>query len=177
VIAHATNRGKGAALATGLAYARGAGFDVVLAVDADGQHPAASARVVLEASDDPRALVLGVRDLVRDGAPRSNRFGNAVSNFFLSAFAGRRLRDTQCGLRRYPVAETLALASHARGYAFEAEVVLRALAAGLPLLEVPVEVVYPRAEDLRSHFHNVRDPARIVATVVRTVLDLRLRGK
>ena len=39
---------------------------MALAVDADGQHPAASARAVLEASDDPHALVLGAHfpDLV-----------------------------------------------------------------------------------------------------------------
>jgi glycosyltransferase involved in cell wall biosynthesis len=177
VIRHGRNLGKGLALRTGLLEAARRGFGTVVTVDADGQHPGASARLVLEAGDDPRALVLGVRDLVRDGAPRGNRFGNDVSNFFLSLFAGRDLRDTQCGLRRYPVAETLELGCRARGYAFEAEVVLRALAAGLPVREVPVAVVYPRPEDTRSHFRSVRDPTRIVFAVVRTVLDLRLRGR
>jgi hypothetical protein len=133
--------------------------------------------VVLEAGDDPRALVLGVRDLMRDGAPSSNRFGNRVSNFFLSLFSGRALLDTQCGLRRYPVAETLQLATRADGYAFEAEVILRALAAGMPVLEVPVAVVYPPPDETRTHFRSVRDPTLIVGTVVRTVLGLRLRGK
>jgi glycosyltransferase involved in cell wall biosynthesis len=177
VVRHGRNRGKGAALRTGLLEAARRGFHVVVSVDADGQHPGESARAVLEASDDPRTLVLGVRDLARDGAPRSNRFGNGVSNFFLSLFAGRVLLDTQCGLRRYPVAETLGLATRAQGYAFEAEVVLRALAAGIPILEVPIVVAYPPAAETRTHFRSVRDPARIVGTVVRTVLDLRLRGK
>jgi glycosyltransferase involved in cell wall biosynthesis len=177
VVCHSRNLGKGAALETGLREAARAGFDVAVTVDADGQHPGASARVVMDGSDDRRALVLGVRDLVRDGAPASNRFGNDVSNFFLSLFAHRPLRDTQCGLRRYPVRETLDLAGRARGYAFEAEIVLRALAAGLPVVEVPVRVVYPPPEARRSHFRNVRDPARIIAAVVRTVLELRLRAQ
>jgi glycosyltransferase involved in cell wall biosynthesis len=177
VVRHPRNLGKGAALRTGLLEAEQRGFDVAVTVDADGQHPASSAHAVLDGSDDPRALVLGVRDLARDGAPSSNRFGNDVSNFFLSLFAGRALRDTQCGLRRYPVAATLALAARARGYAFEAEVLLRALAAGLPLVEVPVEVVYPPAGARRSHFRSVRDPVRIVGRVVRTVVELRLRGQ
>ncbi len=177
VVRHERNRGKGAALATGLREAARMGALVAVTVDADGQHPASSARKVLGASSDPRALVLGVRDLVRDGAPKSNQFGNAVSNLFLSAFSGRPLRDTQCGLRRYPVPETLALGATATGYAFEAEVVLRAVAQGLPVLEVPVAVVYPRGEARTSHFRNVRDPVRIVGTVVRTVLELRLRAR
>ena len=177
VVRHGHNRGKGAALRTGLIEAARRGFRVVVSVDADGQHPGASARVVLEAGDDPRALVLGVRDLMRDGAPSSNRFGNRVSIFFLSLFSGRALLDTQCGLRRYPVAETLQLATRADGYAFEAEVILRALAAGMPVLEVPVAVVYPPPDETRTHFRSVRDPTLIVGTVVRTVLGLRLRGK
>jgi len=175
VLRHPTNRGKGAALRTGLSEAARQGIPLAVTVDADGQHPAESARSVLHGSEDPRALVLGVRDLVRDGAPRSNRFGNGVSNFFISRLARRPLRDTQCGLRRYPVEETLALGSHADGYAFEGEVVLRALARGVPLVEVPVVVIYP-AEDGRTHFHRVLDPTRIVATVVRTMFELHLKG-
>jgi hypothetical protein len=174
-VRHQKNLGKGAAIRSGLLEAARRGFQAALTADADGQHPAASAKAVLEATEEPRALVLGVRDLARDGAPLSNRFGNAVSNLFLSLFAGRRLRDTQCGLRRYPVDETLRLGARAQGYDFEAEIVLRALAAGLPLIEVPICVVYPPEEQRRTHFRSVRDPSQIVATVVRTVHDLRGR--
>jgi glycosyltransferase involved in cell wall biosynthesis len=177
VTRHDRNRGKGAALITGLRLAARRGFTQVVTVDADGQHPAGSARKVLDGSDDPRALVLGVRDLARDGAPASNRFGNDVSNFFLSVFARRKLRDTQCGLRRYPVLETLELGARSHGYALEAEIVLRALAAALPVVEVPIEVIYPPEGESRSHFRNVLDPTRIVFTVVRTVLELRIRGR
>jgi glycosyltransferase involved in cell wall biosynthesis len=173
VVAHGRNRGKGAALVTGLATARARGFDVALTVDADGQHPAASARAVLHGASDRRALVLGVRDLARDGAPRANRFSNGVSNFFLSRFTGVPLSDTQCGLRRYPVAETLALGARAEGYAFEAEVILRAVQAGIELAQAPVAVVYPPERERVTHFDSVRDPARIIGVVLRTLHELR----
>jgi glycosyltransferase involved in cell wall biosynthesis len=177
VLRHERNLGKGQAIRTGLQRALRDGNDVAVTVDADGQHPPESARAVLYASDDARPLVLGVRDLLRGGAPRSNRFGNGVSNFFLSRFAQRELRDTQCGLRRYPVGETLDLGARANGFAFEGEVVLRALAAGMPLVEVPVAVVYPPRRRRQTHFRNVVDPARIVVTVVRTVVDLNRQGR
>jgi glycosyltransferase involved in cell wall biosynthesis len=177
VIRHDRNRGKGAAILTGIAEASRLGCDRALTVDADGQHPADAARTVMFASEDPLALVLGVRDLVRDGAPRANRVGNEVSNLFLSRFASRVLMDTQCGLRRYPVQTTLDLGVRARGYAFEAEVILRAIAAQVPVIEVPVSVVYPPPGEARSHFRRVRDPARIVFAVLRTVLELRVRGR
>jgi glycosyltransferase involved in cell wall biosynthesis len=175
-VCHPQNRGKGAALKTGLREAAARGMTVVVAVDADGQHPAESALSVLEGSDDPRALVLGVRDLVRDGAPASNQFGNRVSNFFLSTFSGRRLRDTQCGLRRYPVVETLALGARADGFGFEAEVVLRAIAARLPVVEVPIAAVYPPPGG-QTHRRSVADPARIVAIVALTAAELHLGRK
>ncbi len=175
VVRRSETGGKGAALQRGLEEARARGLDVVITVDADGQHPADSALALVAASPDPGALVLGVRDLARDGAPRKNRFSNGASNFFLSRFSGRRLADTQCGLRRYPVRATLALGTEARGYAFEAEVILRALHARVPLVEHPVRVYYPPADARVTHFDSVRDPARIVAAVVRTLADLRAR--
>jgi glycosyltransferase involved in cell wall biosynthesis len=174
VIAHGRNQGKGAALRTGLRRALRDGFDVAVTVDADGQHPAEEAALVLGGSDDPGALILGVRDLAAAGAPRKNQLSNGISNYFLSRFSARTLQDTQCGLRRYPVAATLALAGRAQGYAFEAEIILRALAAGLPLVEVPVRVYYP-PEHLRvTHFDSVRDPARIIGAVLRTLADVHV---
>jgi glycosyltransferase involved in cell wall biosynthesis len=175
VVAHGKNRGKGAALATGLATARALGHRVAVTVDADGQHPGASARDVLFAASDPRALVLGIRDLVRDGAPRANQMSNGISNFFLSRFSGRALEDTQCGLRRYPIDASLALAAKAEGYAFEAEIILRALAADVPLVQIPVAVRYPPEGERVTHFDSVKDPMRIVAVVVRTLRDIHLR--
>ena len=164
-----SNRGKGAALRAGLEAARARGMSIALTVDADGQHPPEEARRVLFASDDDTALVLGVRDLVRDGAPRANRFSNGISNFFLSGFARRALRDTQCGLRRYPVGATLALGTSGQGYDFEAEVLLRAIWSGLDVVEEPVRVVYPA--NRKTHFRVSRDVARIIRTVVATVGD------
>jgi hypothetical protein len=51
------------------------------------------------------------------------------------------------------------------------------MAAELPVVEVPVSVIYTAADQLGSHFRSVRDPARIVRTVVRTVLELSLRRR
>jgi glycosyltransferase involved in cell wall biosynthesis len=173
VVAHGTNRGKGAALRTGFTEALRLGATHAVSVDADGQHLAAEARRL---ADDPApadALVLGIRDLVRDGAPRPNRMSNGISNFFLSWFSGTSLHDTQCGLRRYPIAEALALGARDDGYAFEAEIVLRAARAGWTIAQVPVAVYYPPEHERVTHFDSVRDPARIVRRVVTTLWTTR----
>ncbi|MEZ4297781.1 MAG: glycosyltransferase family 2 protein [Polyangiaceae bacterium] len=173
VVRHSTNRGKGAALRTGLRAAHEAGFDVAVTVDADGQHPPAEALALLRHPASPGALVLGIRDLVKAGAPRPNQLSNRISNFFLSTFARTPFADTQCGLRRYPIAATLAADGGADGYAFEAEIILRLLASGTPVIEAPIDVIYPPEEERITHFHSVRDPARIIGRVVATLFETR----
>lgn len=169
VLRHAGNRGKGAALRTGMEHALRAGFDVAVSIDADGQHPPAEARRLLEVDPDPAVLVLGVRDLIGAGAPRANQASNRISNFWLSLFAGRPLADTQCGLRRYPIERALGLEPRDDGYAFEAEIILRAVAGGVRIVEAPVRVIYPPEGERLTHFDSVRDPARIIARVLKTL--------
>jgi glycosyltransferase involved in cell wall biosynthesis len=169
VVRHGQNLGKGSALGTGFAALVEAGADAAVCVDADGQHPPQEAVRLAHCAAPREALVLGVRDLARDGAPKKNQFSNGFSNKFLSFALGRTLSDTQCGLRRYPLPETLALGSRATGYGFEAEVILRAARLGWEIVEVPVRVIYPPESERVTHFHSVRDPARIVYRVLYTL--------
>jgi len=177
VVVHGVNRGKGAALLTGFEKAHELGFTAAVTVDADGQHPTSEALVLARHPAPENALVLGVRDLLRDGAPRASRFSNGFSNVWMSWFSRRRLSDTQCGLRRYPVAETLALGLNGTGYELEAEVILRAVRERWPVVEVPVRVFYPPQHERVSHFDAVRDPARIVSRILRTVATSRWRSE
>jgi len=173
VLVHPRNAGKGAALLTGFRWLAGRGFAAVVTVDADGQHRADDAVMLAGHPAPPGAIVLGVRDLVRDGAPKPNRFSNRFSNWWVSVFSGQRLSDTQCGLRRYPLPATLGLGAGGRGYDFESEILVRAARAGVPIVEVPVRVIYPPRDERVSHFHVVRDPARIVFRLVHTALTVR----
>jgi len=167
VVSHAPNRGKGFALRTGLLCATRDGHVAAVTLDADGQHPPAEARRLALAQSDPRALVLGTRDLKGAGAPTPNRISNAISNGFLSLFTRRLLADTQCGLRRYPLPLALELGAKDDGYAFEAEIILLAIAARLPIVHVPIQVLYP--EDRTTHFDPVLDPIRVIRRVLRTL--------
>jgi len=166
VVRHERNLGKGAAIRTGLLRAAAEGHDVAVTIDSDAQHDPDDLPAVL-APADPHALVLGVRDLAAAGAPRANRMSNAISNFFISRFAGMTLPDTQCGFRRYPVHETLALGLRGTGYEMEAEAILRARRARWPIVSVPIHVRYPAKRV--THFRIARDVPRIIGRVVLTV--------
>lgn len=172
VVCHGFNRGKGAALRTGLRAAKELGFCTAVTVDADGQHPPTEAARLAAHPAPPSALVLGIRDLPGAGAPRANQLSNRISNHFLSGFTCKDLHDTQCGLRRYPISRTLELDGRSRGYAFEAEIVMLASRAGVEIVQEPVRVRYdgPRI----THFHAARDPARIIARVLWTLARGRI---
>jgi glycosyltransferase involved in cell wall biosynthesis len=173
VVSHPVNRGKGAALRTGFAWFLDHGFRTAVTVDADGQHRPEDALRLAEHPANPEALVLGVRDLVHDGAPKANRFSNGFANFWVSLFSGRKLSDTQCGLRRYPLAATLALGSSARGYGFECEMLVRCARRGIAIVETPVSAIYPPESMRVSHFRVVADPCRITLRLVHTALTVR----
>lgn len=172
LLRHDENLGKGAALLTGLRTAGQRGIRSLVTLDADGQHPAREAvRLFLHVSPDS-TLLLGVRDMKSAGAPRASQMSNRFSNLVLSFFGGHHLLDTQCGLRRYPVEETLALGANHPRYAFESDVVLRAARRGLHIEQFPTDVHYPEETARVSHFDSVRDPAKIVLQVVLTTLTV-----
>ena len=170
LVTHDTNRGKGVALLTGFGWLAQRGFLTAVTVDADGQHRAQDALLLAQHGATAGAFVLGVRDLVRDGAPKASRFSNGFSNWWVSRFSGKTLSDTQCGLRRYPLRTTLDLGAGARGYGFESEILVRAARRGIPIVEAPVQAIYPPKAERISHFHVVRDPARIVLRLLHTAL-------
>jgi len=105
-LTHERNLGKGAALRTGFAEVLRRFPDAVgvLTVDADGQHlPEDVVRVADALEERPDKVVLGVRTF-SSGTPFRSRLGNlwTCSEFFL--LTGRRVRDTQTGLRGIPTA-------------------------------------------------------------------------
>src|ERR1700722_18437393 len=82
VIILAKNRGKGAAVLTGLCEALACGFTHALTMDADGQHPAERIREFMEASlAHPEAMILG-RPVFDAGAPSLRVKGRRISNWW-----------------------------------------------------------------------------------------------
>jgi len=171
VLRHPENRGKGAALVTGLRHLAGAGVERALTLDADGQHLPDQIPVLLAAADAaPGAIVVGVRRKERFAIKRAARFGNWIADRLMRGIAGRPLPDTQSGFRVYPVAATLALGTRGTRFDFETEVLLRAARAGMAVQGVPVEVYYPPVAERVSHYRPWADTLRIIRSVVRVVI-------
>ena len=156
------NRGKGAAIRAGAAWAQARGYDAILTLDADGQHDPAEGRRLLDAvAASWPAIVVGARDMETGLAPRSSIFGRDFSNFWVRIECGQSLPDTQSGFRLYPADWVADGRFLTRRYAFEVEVLVRAVWAGLPVLSVPVSVRYPLEGERVSHFDRFWDNLRL----------------
>lgn len=170
VLSHGENLGKGAALVSGLRALGERGCSHAVSLDGDGQHvPADIPKLVRESRAAPAALVLGARRIELQTSAL-NRFGNEFANLWVRIATGRDLGDTQCGLRAYPIAATLALHAVGRRFDFETEILIRAARAGMEIRSVPVRVFYPPPELRHSHYDKVWDTVRIVEMVVGLIL-------
>lgn len=169
VLTHPKNCGKGAALKTGLTYARQQGFRYAATVDADGQHRADDIPALLKAvEEEPDALAIGSRGLQHENMPAKSTFANRFSNFWFALQTLQRLPDTQSGLRVYPLRRLHGLRWMSARYEAELTLLVFSAWAGVKLLPVPVSVYYPPRDQRVTHFRPGRDFTRI--SVLNTLL-------
>ena len=170
LLIHDENRGKGAALKTGLDFinnfmvVRGEETqNIIVAVDADGQHLAIDAlRTAHAAQGNPGALILGSRILNKEqNASLRSRFGNAVTRQVFRLATGVPVYDTQTGLRAF-TADLIPslLAVSGDRYEYELNVLMDFAGRGIPIREIEIETVYLEG-NRSSHFDTVRDSYRI----------------
>lgn len=175
VVRHEENRGKGAALRSGLVRLLADGYTHAFSVDGDGQHlPEEMPRLIEISRTRPAAIVLGARRIEpeQEVAP-VKRFGNEFANWWVSLAAGRDYRDTQSGFRIYPIHATLELGVRAERYEFESEVLILAARRGIEVATDEVAVHYPPPGERVSHYEPWRDTCRIIFTVVPFLIGLR----
>jgi len=169
LLRHATNLGKGAALKTGLNYALCKYPDLIgiVTADADGQHhPDDIARVGESLAAHPDSLVLGCRTF-RGEVPLRSRIGNVATSAIMHALMGRKISDTQTGLRGIPAAVAPRLLKlEANGYEFELEMLLSAHRWGTPIVEEPIRTIYQPGNP-SSHFNPIVDSMKIYFILLR----------
>jgi glycosyltransferase involved in cell wall biosynthesis len=166
VVRHPRNRGKGAALVSGMRHLAAAGFTHAVSMDGDGQHLGAEIPTLLaEARADPSAIVVGTRAIAGQEVAAANLFGNRFANAVVRLAAGVAVCDTQSGFRVYPLAAVLALPIDGERFEYETTVIIRAARARIPIRAVTVQVYYPPIAERRSHYRKVVDTVRIIRAV------------
>ena len=172
VLRHEVNRGKGAALKTGFAWALENGFEAVVTLDADGQHLAAEIPKFVRAWEETDAdLIIGGRShLFQHMLPR-RRMANRFSAWSIAKASGARVSDSQSGFRLYSARLLRAITLRTDGFDMESEVIVRAGRRGLRIVTIPIDLGFVDGI-ATSHYKPLKDTLRIAWTVVRTRLFL-----
>ncbi|CAN5347172.1 polyprenol monophosphomannose synthase [soil metagenome] len=146
-VLHRTERdGLGHAYLAGFRQVLAAGYDVVIEMDADGSHPAASLPEMLATLGDTPAAQLAIGSRWVPGGrvvnwPRRREILSRAANLYARLMLRIGVRDSTGGFRAY---RATALASldlssiNSRGYCFQIDMTLRMLDAGYKVAEVPI---------------------------------------
>ncbi len=148
------NGGKGAAVKTGLAWARDHGFDYALQIDADLQHNSDDIPKLIAAITADPTLVLA-QPVFDASAPKGRLRARKLTEFMaIVETLGTKVGDPLCGFRVYPVAQALAVKARGDAMEFDPEIAVRLAWAGVAIVHVPTPVIYTGGV---SHYRGLTD--------------------
>jgi CheY-like chemotaxis protein len=143
VIKHESNMGKGKGLETGFKAAKGS--EIILTLDADGQHQATDIPKLIKPIIDGEAdVVNGSRYMNGDeeNTPAYRRVGQNVLDKATNFNAQTDITDSQSGFRAFAGYTIPAFKFREAGYSIESEMIIEASNAGFRISEVPIGVRY-----------------------------------
>lgn len=163
VVRHPASRGNGAAIKTG---ARKASGELLLFMDADGQHGPEQVQALLAQIDAGYDMAVGARAADMH-ASVFRRFANWVYNTLATWITGVRIMDLTSGFR---VARAEAFRSFLpllpNGFSYPTTITLAFLRAGYSVAYVPIQV-HPRSGNGKSHIRLLRDGGRFLLIIFR----------
>ena len=159
VISHPYSQGNGAAIKTG---ARAANGNILVFMDADGQHDPNAILELIKKLDEGFDLVVGARD----GKSQAN-IGRSIANLFYNRLAsymtGQTIQDLTSGFRAVRAnqfREFLYLLPN--GFSYPTTVTMAFFRAGYPVAYVPITT---SARIGKSHIHILKDGLRFLLII------------
>jgi glycosyltransferase involved in cell wall biosynthesis len=171
VIRHSENMGYGYALQSLFKKANALNADILLTLDADGQHDAREIPVLTQPIlEDKADVVIGSRFLnERKGIPSYRRLGIKLLTRFTKSGGKNHISDAQCGFRAYNRRALESITLYEEGMGASAEILMKAGDEGLRVVEVPVQVHY---RNLDTSTHNpLRHGLSVLSTIIKLIVE------
>jgi glycosyltransferase involved in cell wall biosynthesis len=178
LVRHAQNRGKGAAVMSGIARAHELGHSHALQIDTDDQHTAGDIPAFLElAREHPSAIIAG-QPIFDESVPAARLYFRYLTHILVWIDTmSLEIRDSMCGFRVYPVAPVLELSRRVplgNRMDFDSEVLVRSWWEGTQIISRRTHVRYPA--DGVSHFRMFRDNVFMTRMHIRLLLGMVVRS-
>ncbi len=144
VIQHPINRGLGATLGTGIKAARRLGGEVIITLDADGQHLPHEIPLFIEAiKERGHDAVLGSRMIeLKGNMPLKRRVYQRIGNVLTYALFGLFVSDSQSGFRAFSGKAADVLEIRTDRMEVSSEIVAEIRRRAFNWTEVPITAVY-----------------------------------
>ncbi|MEM4601270.1 MAG: glycosyltransferase family 2 protein [Desulfurococcaceae archaeon] len=152
ILRNERNTGKGSAIRKLFERAKEEGADVMITIDADGQHDPDEIPKLLKMMFETDAdIVVGSRFLNRESikkVPRYRYLGNRFLNLLTPV---KNITDTQSGFRAYSKRAIERISPSETGFAVDSEILYKAVNCGLKIVEVPINVEYNVPNSLKRN--------------------------
>lgn len=139
---HKINRGKGAATKTAIEAAKLLGADIIVTMDADGQHDPEDISRLINPLNEGYDTVLGTRLKNSQGMPKIKVAANWIGNAVTWYLYGLWVTDSQSGFRAYSRNAAEKINTRADSYEYDSEVIREIYKYKLKYKEVPIKVRY-----------------------------------
>lgn len=147
---HFINRGKGAAVKTGIEAAKLLDADVVVTMDGDGQHDPADIARMVQLVEGGHDVVLGTRVMDTATMPLWKILANKSGNFFTWLLFGMWVNDSQSGFRAFSRNAFERIETRTDRYEYDSEVIREIRRHRLKHVELPVAVRYTRYSQTKA---------------------------
>jgi len=166
VLKHKVNLGKGAALRTGFVESLRRGANIVVTLDADGQHdPREIEKLIAPIVNDEADVVIGSRFKRRSSAnmPLYRKIGNKILNIFTSP-KRRDITDTQSGFRAYNRKALKAIGITTNGIGVDSQILMEVNNKNLRIIEVPISCQYGGLKT--STYNPIRHTFSVIVSII-----------
>lgn len=165
VIKNRENKGKADAMYRGFEYAVKNGFDVIVVLDADGQHDPDEIPIFIDKINEGFDIVVGARQFDPSVMPKIRIFANAFSSWLTSLVCHSRISDSQSGYRAIKVDVVKKIRFNSKRYQIETEMLIKAAKCGFKITFVPIKTIYRK--EAKSKVNQIIDPLKFVFLVLK----------
>lgn len=143
VLRHSINRGAGAATFTGIQAALKLGAEIIVTLDADGQHNPADLQKVIQPILEKKAeIVIGSRLLNKKDMPYLRRLFNLIGNTVTWILFGLWVSDSQSGFKAFSRQAAQKIEIKTNGFEFCSEIIREIKLKKIKYQEVPIQTQY-----------------------------------
>ena len=144
VINHPKNLGYGSAIRSIFLKAREINAEVLVTIDADGQHKIEDVKKVIKPIVDGQAdISIGSRFLEEgDNSPKYRKLGIKIITKVTNSSLSEKITDAQSGFRAYNSKVLQSLTPSDTGMGISTEILIKSSNLGLKIAEVPTEIQY-----------------------------------